>query len=83
MSIIRYTLKILSHNSAFHVTYLTFLGRDGSISVNKLGEDTAQCLNTQGEWGHIQQQHFGNITGQHTTLDRQAQTYSARLCHQM
>lgn len=49
--------------------YLALLCGDCGVSVDQFGEDAAQGLNTQREWGHIQEQHISDITSQNTSLD--------------
>lgn len=49
--------------------YLALLGGNCCVSVDELGEDSSQSLNTQRQWCHIQQKHISDITSQNTTLD--------------
>lgn len=49
--------------------YLALLCGNCGISVYKFGEDTTQGLNTQREWGHVQQKHVSDVTGQNASLD--------------
>lgn len=47
---------------------LALLGGDGCVAPNHACEHTAQGLNTQTEWRHIQQQDVLDVATQHTTL---------------
>lgn len=63
--------------------YLALLGGDGGVPVDELGEDSAQCLDAQRQWRHIQQQHVGDVARQHATLDGGADGHSLVGVHRL
>lgn len=68
-----FTLVDLDLNSGLTVgggrEDLGLLGRDGGVSVDESGEDTAQSLDTEGQRGDIEQQDVGDVTRQDTSLN--------------
>ena len=56
--------------------YLALAGRNGGVSLDQLGEHTAQSLDTERQRSNIQQQHVLNLTGQNTTLNRSTDSYN-------
>ena len=51
---------------------LALLGRDGRVALDQWGHYAAEGLNTQRQWGHVQQQHILDFALKHATLDRRA-----------
>ena len=49
--------------------HLGLLGGDGSVSVDQLGENAAEGLNSQGQGGHVEQQDISDVTSEHSALD--------------
>ena len=59
--------------------YLALGGRNGGVTLNNLGANTAQSLNTQRQWSYIQQNYVlgvSLITGENTTLDSSTNRYT-------
>jgi hypothetical protein len=56
------------------VINLRFFGGNGGVPVDELGEDSAQCLDTQRERGDIQQKDIRDVSGEHTTYTNKHQT---------
>ena len=51
---------------------LALAGRDGRVRLDQLGHDPAQGLDTQGERGHVQQQHVFDLAFEHAALNGRA-----------
>ena len=49
--------------------YLTFLGWNGGVALDKTGTYTAQSFDTKGKWGHVKQQHVLDLAAQYTALN--------------
>lgn len=54
--------------------HLNFLGRDGGVSVDELGHDASEGLDTQRQGGHVQQQNVLHGAPQHAALRRRSKT---------
>ena len=50
--------------------HLVRLGRDRRVLLDQFGHHATECLDTQRQWRHIQQQHVFDITTQHAALNR-------------
>ena len=50
------------------IEYLRLLGGDGGVPVDELGEHSAQGLNTQGQGGHVEQEHVSHVASKDTAL---------------
>ena len=66
--------RILS--AAINSADLAFPCGYGGVSVNEPREDSSQRLDAEGEGGHVQEDHIGDITSQNTSLDRSTNSNS-------
>ncbi len=48
---------------------LALLGRDRGVAIDQPGEDAPQGLDTEREWGHVEQQHVLDVALQDAALD--------------
>merc|ERR1719483_1774113 len=56
--------------------HLGLLSRDGGVSVDQLGEDSSQSLNSKGQRGNVKEKNISDITSKYTSLDGRSHCYS-------
>ena len=69
-------LSILGRRKDFR-----FLRRNRRVALNQNGGHTAECLNTQRQRSHVEQQHVLDLSGKHATLNRGANAYDLVRVH--
>ena len=50
--------------------HLRRIGRDGGVLLDQRSHHATHGFNTQGQRGHVQQQHVGHVAAQYRALDR-------------